>query len=60
MGNELLTPKELAVKLRRHVNYVYAMRKAGFIMPGGLTTFGAALAWLVRHPNPRGGARKKR
>ncbi len=46
---ELLTCKELAVLLKRHVSYVYAMRRAGFRMPGGTATLVEARQWLRRH-----------
>ena len=52
---ELLSAKEIADKLGRHVSYVYAMKHRGFPMPGGRSTIGAALAWLVRNPHPKGG-----
>jgi hypothetical protein len=50
---ELLTAKELAGKLKRAVTYVYAMRKAGFEMPGKRSTVGDAIAFLRRCPEPR-------
>lgn len=48
----LYTSKELAEKLRRHVNFVYAMRRLGFRMPGGTATLAEARAFLLRHPQP--------
>lgn len=42
----LLSVNELAWQLRRHPSYVYAMRQAGFEMPGYRTTLAAALDWL--------------
>lgn len=49
---ELLTPKELAAALKRSLDYVYAMRKAGFPMPGKRATLADALVWLSDNPNP--------
>ncbi len=49
----LLTAKELAAALRRHLNYVDAMKRAGFLMPGGTATVDEARAWLARNPPPR-------
>lgn len=49
----LLTCKELAMRLRRSVTYVYAMRKAGFLMPADRATLSRALGWLARNPRPR-------
>jgi hypothetical protein len=50
---QLLTAKELAEALRRHPTYVYAMRKAGFPMPGFRATLSSAIAWVTDHPQPR-------
>jgi hypothetical protein len=55
----LLTSKELATALRRHVTYVYAMRLLGFEMPGGTATLSEARAWLVSNRPPRGNGRKR-
>jgi hypothetical protein len=49
---DLLTSKELASALKRSLDYVYAMRKAGFPMPGKRATLAAALVWLTDNPNP--------
>ena len=49
----LLTTKELAAALGRNRTYVVAMKRAGFVMPGGLATVTEARAWLVRNPCPR-------
>lgn len=49
----LLTSKELAWQLKRHVSYVYGMRRAGFPMPAGRTTLAAALDWLGKNPDWR-------
>jgi hypothetical protein len=49
---DLLTSKELAAALKRSLDYVYAMRKAGFPMPGKRATLADALAWLADNPNP--------
>jgi hypothetical protein len=57
MSAPRLTCKELAERLRRHVTFVYAMKKIGFDMPGGTATLDAALHFLRRHPKPR--ARRK-
>lgn len=51
--NALLTPKELAGLLRRHTSFVYAMRRAGFQMPGGTATLTEAREWLRLNPKPR-------
>lgn len=53
MTDPLLTPKELAGQLKRHVSYVYAARRRGMPMPAYRTTLGAALAWLSKNPFPR-------
>jgi hypothetical protein len=53
-ARELLTSKELAGALKRHVSFVYAMKARGFKMPGGLATVEQALRHLARHPCPRG------
>jgi hypothetical protein len=50
---DLLTPKELGHELRRNARYVYAMRHAGFPMPGGTATLSEARLWLEVHPYPR-------
>ena len=50
---ELLTTKQLARMLKRHPNYVYAMRALGFPMPGGTATVDEAREWLRKHPRPR-------
>lgn len=50
--SELLTSKELAAQLKRSLDYVYAMRKAGFPMPGERATLADALAWLSDNPSP--------
>lgn len=51
---ELLRPKELARALKRSANYIYKMRRAGFVMPGGLATLAEARAWLDKHGSPTG------
>lgn len=51
--DDLLTCKELADALKRHVTYVYAMRRSGFVMVGGLATVRQAMAFLRRNPQPR-------
>ena len=52
-GDVLLSVKELAWELGRNPRYVYAMRRAGFVMPGGRATVNQALVWLVEHPGFR-------
>lgn len=52
-GDRLLCCKELAGELGHHVNFVYAMRSGGFVMPGGVSTVNAALIWLEKNPCPR-------
>ena len=52
MTDELLTPKELASALKRHISYVYAMRRKGFRMVAQRTTLNAALQWLLSNPYP--------
>lgn len=52
MSNEnLLFADELAEALRRSRCYIYAMKKAGFAMPGGTATVAEAREWLRAHPN---------
>jgi hypothetical protein len=48
---KLLSCKELAWSLNRNVNYVYAMRAAGFSMPGDRATVQAAIEWLADNPD---------
>ena len=52
-GDDLVCAKELASRLGHHVNYIYAMKRDGFRMPGGSSTVHAALAWLAVRPMPR-------
>lgn len=47
---KLLYPDELADALRRGRCYVFAMKKAGFAMPGGTATLSEARDWLRRNP----------
>jgi hypothetical protein len=49
----LLTAKELAAVLKRHVAYVYAMKRNGFPMPARRATVTDALEWLLENPAPR-------
>lgn len=49
---ELLSVKELAIRLKRSESYVWAMRRRGFRMIAGRTTMTAALQFLVKVPNP--------
>jgi hypothetical protein len=48
---KLLSCKELAWSLNRNVTYIYAMRRAGFAMPGDRATVQAAIEWLADNPN---------
>ncbi len=48
-----MTAKELAGELGRSVGYIYAMKRDGFPMPGGLASIKDVLQWLEKHPNPR-------
>lgn len=50
---DLLSAKQLAARLGRHVTYVRAMKRVGFRMVAERTTLTAALNWLSRHPQPR-------
>ncbi len=49
--DDLLYADELAEALRRGRCYIYAMKAAGFEMPGGTATVNEARAWLRAHPN---------
>jgi hypothetical protein len=49
----LLSGKELAAALGRARTYVSAMKRRGFLMPGGRATLAEARAWLIRNPPPR-------
>jgi len=44
--DELLSVKELADRLARNPRYVYAMKRDGFLMPGGRATLAGAIEWL--------------
>lgn len=48
---KLLSCKELAWSLNRNVTYIYAMRAAGFSMPGDRATVEAAIEWLAENPD---------
>lgn len=48
--SELMTVKELAAAMKRSPWYVYAMRRAGFPMPGGTATVQEARDWLAARP----------
>lgn len=50
MSEQYLTVSELAWELKRSVWYVYAMRRDGFVMPGGTATVKEAKDWLRAHP----------
>ena len=56
---ELLTPKELAAKLKRARSYVTAMQSRGFRFLAGRTTLSLALDWLFENPQPRKRARAR-
>lgn len=49
----LLSVKELPWELKRYPSYIYAMRQAGFRMPGYRTTLATAMDWLARNPDWR-------
>lgn len=55
----LLSAKQVADKLGRHITYVYAMKRHGFRMVAGRTTLTAVITWLARNPEPRAGSRKR-
>jgi hypothetical protein len=46
-----LTSKELAWEIRRSTAYVSYMKRAGFLMPGGMATVFDALAFLDSYPD---------
>ena len=52
MIEELLSSKELAVRLKRSYGYVKAMKRHGFKMVAGRTTITAAITWLAKNPRP--------
>lgn len=56
--NAYLTSKEIANRLRKHISYVYAMRRAGFQMPGRVAQFRAVIIWLRKNPSPRAKTRE--
>lgn len=49
-GDELLSIKELADRLKRSRCYVAAMKRDGFPMPGNRATVNHALHWLTENP----------
>lgn len=51
--DELLCVKELAERIKRTPRYIYAMKRDGFQMPGGLATVRQALDWLGNNPGFR-------
>jgi hypothetical protein len=53
MNSELLSRKELAMKLKRAPSYITAMKRLGFRMPGGRATLQEARAFLRKYPMPR-------
>lgn len=58
MNEKLMSACELAFELGRSVQYIYAMKRRGFLMPGGRATLAEARGWLVRNPPPRGSVAK--
>jgi hypothetical protein len=60
LNGKLLSCKELAYELGYHYRYVYAMRAAGFLMPGKRATVAAALAWLETYEQINGRPFSKR
>ena len=51
----LLSVKELALALNRSRTFVEAMKRRGFVMPGGRATLFNAVRWLIENPHPRAG-----
>lgn len=49
----LLSAKQLAFMLNRHINYIYCMKKAGFEMPGNRSSLEDCLRWLTENPSWR-------
>lgn len=49
----LFNAKELAFLLKRSRTYIYAMKRRGFQMAGGVATLAEARNWLAQNPNPR-------
>jgi len=52
-SEEILTPQELADRLKRSESYVRAMKRSGFRMTGHRTTLAEARSWLKRHGGPK-------
>ncbi len=50
MTEKLLSVKELAAELGRNRGYIFAMKEAGFVMPGSRATLSEARAWLAANP----------
>lgn len=50
---QLMTRKELASALRKHVTYISAMKRQGFQMPGRVATLSSAIEFLQHNPSPR-------
>lgn len=50
---EFLNATELAKALRCCRTYVEAMKRGGFVMPGGRATVSEARQWLREHPHFR-------
>lgn len=51
--NEPVLPQELADRLSRHVNYVYALKAAGCPFPAGLASVQEVRSWLTKNPDFR-------
>ncbi len=50
--SELLSRKELAVRLKRSYRYVLDMERNGFPIVAGVATIESALSFLARNPPP--------
>ena len=54
MDDPLLTVKEIATEFRRHVTWVWAMKKDDeYLFPGGRAKISSILAHLKSFPHPR-------
>lgn len=52
MNEQYLTAKEIAGTFRRNVRWVYAMKRLGFSMPGGVATVSSVRQFLTQIPAP--------
>lgn len=50
-STQLLFMDELADALRKSRSYIKAMKRAGFVMPGGTATLEEARGWLATQKN---------